>query len=153
MKNLKLGTYFYLHELIKSITAKRLGLDNDPLDYQLVNMMYLVQYVLDPIREAYGQPIIVTSGFRSSELNKAIGGSNSSQHTKGQAADIECPTGFNGELFHILYDSALFDQLIWEFGNDENPDWIHVSWTNGILRGDALQAIKDNGKVRYIHYG
>ena len=152
MLNLNLGKYFTLNEMCKSITAKRLNLLNSPGDYHIVNMLYLTQYLLDPIREAYGKPIIITSGYRSQELNKAIGGSSGSQHSNGQAVDIECSTGYNGDLFNLIYDSKLYDQLIWEFGDDQSPDWIHVSW-NSTLRGDELQAIKEDGKVRYVHYG
>lgn len=119
--------YFTLDELIKSSTAKRKGITNIPNSEQKKNLTLLVENILDPLREKYGQPIIVSSGFRCLELNKAVGGAISSQHVSGQAADIRSVNDTvqeNKKLFELA-KTLPFDQLIDEY----NYDWIHVSYS------------------------
>ena len=120
--------YFTLHELTRSATASRLKIDNTPSQEVVQNLELLVKNVLDPLREAYGKPIIVSSGYRCPKLNKAVGGVKNSQHMLGQAADIKTTSDSpadNRKLFDLARELKLpFDQLIDEFGYD----WIHISY-------------------------
>lgn len=122
--------YFTIKELTKSASATRLGFDNKPNKQQERNLINLVDNILDPLREKYGKPIIVTSGFRSEKLNRAIGGVKTSQHLTGEAADIrtvEDTPEENKKLFDLAQELDLpFDQLI----NEYNYDWIHISYSN-----------------------
>lgn len=133
--------YFTINEL----THTSHGL-NVPNAEQLANLTLLIERVLDPARIELNAPIKVTSGFRSLEVNKAVNGAPNSQHCKGQAADIVCFD--NKKLFLILQDME-FDQLIYEFGSDEQPGWIHVSFSKSINRNQVLRAIKSKGKTIY----
>ena len=121
--------FFTIQELINSDTAKKKGIKNIPSSEQEKNLIALVDNILDPLRLAYGKPIIITSGFRSNELNKAIGGSSTSQHRDGQAADIrtvEDTKSENKKLFDLIIKLDLpFDQLI----DEHNFDWVHVSYS------------------------
>lgn len=130
--------YFTLEELIKSSTARRKGIPNLPNGEQKENLIALVDNVLDPLRKLWGQPIIVTSGFRCTKLNRAVGGVAKSQHTKGQAADIrtvENTTMANKRLFDVAMRSGLpFDQLIDEYGYN----WIHISYNT---KGNRKQVL------------
>ena len=102
-----------------------------------------------------GGAIKVTSFFRSEKLNQAIGGSVSSQHCQGRAIDIDDVYGYktNAEMFNYIKNNLDFDNLIWEFGTDDNPDWVHVSYvSNERNRGQVLRAIKENGKTKYLNY-
>lgn len=121
--------YFTLNELTKSDAAKRSKINNTPNKQEESNLIALVNYILDPLREAYGKPIIVTSGFRCERLNKLVNGSKSSQHRYGQAADIrtvEDTIEENKKLFDLAQELNLpFDQLIDEY----NFDWVHVSYS------------------------
>ena len=142
-------------EGVYSITAMRRGIDNTPNEEQLANMKLLALKVFEPVREWVGGPIRVNSFFRSEELNKAIGGSSKSQHCKGQAIDIDdtrCHKT-NAEMFKFINDELDFDQLIWEFGDDKNPNWIHVSYvTHRENRKKLTVAYRDsNGKTKYKH--
>ena len=128
----KLSKNFTLEELTKSATAKRKGIDNEPNEDALVDLKRLAKEVLQPVRDKYGKPIIVTSGYRGEKLNKAIGGSKTSQHMLGQAADIEALDGNNAELFKIIKSmmedgKLMVGQLIWEYGTKKQPNWVHVS--------------------------
>ena len=140
-------------EGVYSITAMRRDIDNTPNEEQLTNMELLALEVFEPLREWVGGPIRVNSFFRSEELNKAIGGSSKSQHCKGQAIDIDdtrCHKT-NAEMFKFINDELEFDQLIWEFGDDKNPNWVHVSYVNEIdNRNRCLKAYKENGKTKYM---
>lgn len=129
---MNLGKYFTLEEMIKSQTALRRGIDNIPSDDELECLFELVKNVLDPIREHFGKPVTVNSGYRGKKLNKAIKGSKNSQHCKGQAADIEIIGISNYELACWIRDNMEFDQLILEFHNRKVPDsgWVHVSWVS-----------------------
>ena len=139
-------------EAIHSNTAKRFGIDNEPSHEQIANMMTIAEMIFQPLRSYVGGPIKITSFFRSPKLNKAIGGSKTSQHCKGQAMDIDDVYGHksNAEMFMYIKENLDFDQLIWEFGNDENPSWIHVSYVDAQEnRNRCLQAYKENGKTKY----
>ena len=148
---MKLSDNFTLAELTKSQTAKRLGIDNTPTPEQLENLIELCNKVLQPLRDAIG-PIRISSGLRVPALNKAIGGSKTSQHCaiNGAAADIDVED--NKKVFDYIKDNIQFDQLIWEFGDENQPDWVHVSYHYGKNRGQILRAVKKNGKTTYINY-
>lgn len=146
--------YFTLEELSKSATAKRLGIDNTPTTLIQSNLKALVDNVLDPLRAKWGAPIIVTSGYRSERLNKAVGGAANSQHTKGQAADIRTVSDSrvdNMRLLQCLLTSGLrFDQVICEYPDAYGrPDWIHISFNSNGNRMNELTAKKVNGKTIY----
>lgn len=149
---MNLSKNFTLKEMTKSVTAKRLGIDNTPNDEQIAFMRELCEAVLQPVRDALG-PITITSGLRVPALNKAIGGSSTSQHCalRGAAADIDMDEK-NPEIFNYIKDNLVFDQLIWEFGDNECPDWVHVSYHYGHNRGQILKAVKRNGKTTYIPF-
>ena len=139
-------------EGVYSITATRLGIDNTPGDDQLHFMEIIAEKVFEPLRKWVGGPIKINSFYRCSELNKAIGGSATSQHCKGQAMDIDDTFGkaTNAEMFHWIKENLDFDQMIWEFGDDDNPDWIHISYVSEDKnRNRCLRAYRDNGKTVY----
>lgn len=140
-------------EAIHSQTAKRKAIDNTPNPTQLENMKVTAEKVFEPLRAWVGGPIKVNSFFRSPELNTAIGGVASSQHCKGQAIDIDDVYGkrSNAEMFTYIREMLDFDQVIWEFGTDMNPNWIHVSYVSKEEnRNRCLKAYKDeNGKTKY----
>lgn len=142
--------YFTLQELTKSATAQRKGIKNDPSIQVCKALTALIEKVLDPLREAYGKPIIVTSGYRCEKLNKAVGGAASSQHVKGEAADIRSVQDSpeeNKKLFDLIVSLNLpFDQLINEYGYD----WVHVSY-GARHRRQKLKAVKKNGRTQYIY--
>lgn len=121
--------YFSIEELCRSETADAKGIDNSPSAVVRGNLEALVSNVLDPLREAFGKPIIVNSGYRSTLLNNILGGARSSQHTRGEAADITAEdVKDNKQLFEIIRENLPFDQLIWEKGTRTYPEWIHVSF-------------------------
>ena len=139
-------------EGVYSRTATRLDLDNTPNDEQLANMELVADEVFEPLRAWVGGPIKINSFFRSPKLNKAIGGSSKSQHCKGQAIDIDDTFGraTNAEMYHFIKDHLDFDQMIWEFGDDDNPDWIHVSYVSKEdNRNRCLKAYREDGKTKY----
>lgn len=142
-------------EATKSDTAIRLGIDNEPNEYQLSKMKFLAETIFEPTRRHFGKPIKVSSFFRSEELNSAVGGSSTSQHVKGEAMDIDndglSPT--NREIFDYIKDNLVFDQLIFEGGTKEDPDWVHVSKkSEGVNRGQVLRMSYKKGKVIYENY-
>ena len=139
-------------EGIHSITAIRKGIDNEPNEEQLANMKLVAEKVFEPLRIFINGPIKVNSFFRSPDLNKAIGGSTKSQHCKGQAIDIDDTYGkaTNAEMYWWIKENLDFDQMIWEFGNNDNPDWVHVSYVSSENnRNRCLKAYKENGKTKY----
>jgi len=139
-------------EGVYSRTALRLGIENKPNEEQLANMKLLAEEVFEPLRAYVGGPIKINSFFRLPELNKAIGGSTNSQHCHGQAIDLDDTFGrcTNAEMYEFIKKHLDFDQMIWEFGNDENPDWVHVSYVSeNQNRNRCLQAYKENGKTKY----
>ena len=140
-------------EGVYSITATRKGIDNTPNDEQLLNMVTIAEEVFEPLRSYVGGPIKINSFFRSPELNTTIGGSKTSQHCKGQAMDIDDTFGrmTNAEMYSWIKEYLEFDQMIWEFGDDDNPDWVHVSYVSEEdNRNRCLKAYKDKGKTKYM---
>jgi hypothetical protein len=148
----KISTHITLREGIESYTAKRKGIENIPSDYELTNMVGVAENIFEPLREWVGGPIKINSFFRSKELNKAIGGSSRSQHCEGRAIDIDDIYGYktNAEMFEYIKCNLDFDQIIWEFGGSDNPDWVHVSYVSPEEnRRRCLKAEKINGKTKY----
>lgn len=143
-----------LAEMINSATAKRLGINNEPTREHLQAMIRLAENVFQPIRNHFRVPIIVSSGYRSEALNKAVNGSKTSQHSKGEAMDIDMDNTSitNKQIFDFIKDNLIFDQLIFEFGTDSNPDWVHVSYKKVGNRKQVLRAIKQSGKTAYVPY-
>ena len=147
-----ISKHISLKEATKSNTAERLGIDNFPDSDALINMQTLAENVFEPLREFVGGPIYVSSFYRSKKLNTAIGGSKNSQHCKGQAIDIDdiYSGATNAEMFEYIKSNLNFDQLIWEFGDEHNPSWIHVSYVSKESnRNRILKATKENGKTTY----
>lgn len=140
----QLSEHFTLEEMTVSESAARLGIRNTPGKSVIRNLQLLCVNSLEPIREIIGAPIIVTSGYRSMELNSVIGGAVGSQHTLGQAADIICPGLSQEELFSQIRRTSCFDQLI-----DEFSSWVHVSYRYPNIRRDVLTARRRNGEVVY----
>ena len=139
-------------EGVYSNTAIRVGINNDPNDEQLENMELIANEVFEPLRVWVGGPIKINSFFRSPELNKAIGGSTKSQHCHGQAIDIDDTfnRATNAEMYEFIKEHLDFDQMIWEFGDEDNPDWVHVSYVSEAKnRNRCLQAYKENGRTKY----
>ncbi len=140
-------------EAIHSNTAKRKGIDNTPNIKQVETMKLTAEKIFEPLREFVGGPIKVNSFFRSPELNKAIGGSKTSQHCKGQAIDIDDVFGYktNAEMYNWVKENLNFDQMIWEFGTDMNPNWVHISYVSEEdNRNRCLKAYKDEyNKTKY----
>ena len=140
-------------EGVHSITAIRKGIDNEPNEEQLANMKLVANNVFEPLRVFVNGPIKVNSFFRSPDLNKAIGGSTKSQHCKGQAIDIDDTYGkaTNAEMYWWIKENLDFDQMIWEFGSNDNPDWVHVSYVSPDKnKNRCLKAYRDNGKTKYM---
>jgi len=150
---MKISEHISYKEATRSVTALRLGIDNTPNEYQLQNMELIAKNVFEPLRKAVGGPIKINSFMRVEKLNQAIGGSSRSQHCQGRAMDLDDTYGHwtNAEMYHYIKNNLDFDQMIWEFGNDENPDWVHVSYVDADSnRKRCLKAIKENGKTKYI---
>lgn len=150
---MKLSDNLTLKEVVHSNTAIKHGIDNSPTAEHLENLKAIATDVFQPIREHFGKPIYVSSGYRSYALNERIGGSTMSQHSKGQALDLDADVfgGLtNAQLFAYIAEFIVFDQLIWEFGDSKNPDWVHVSYKKeGKNRGQKLLAYKKGGKTLY----
>ena len=139
-------------EGVYSNTATRRGIDNIPDDEQLTNMKLLAEKVFEPLRAWVKGPIKINSFFRCPKLNTAIGGSSKSQHCTGQAIDLDDTFKFktNSEMYHYIKNNLEFDQLIWEFGDTNNPNWIHVSYVSPEKnRNRCLLAYKENKKTKY----
>lgn len=169
----KISKYLYLGDATKSYTAKKLGIKNEPLDWQLINIKNVAtniyDKVLDYLKMVYGTnaKLDVASFFRSPQLNKAIGGAfkiingkyvATSQHTRGEAIDLDTDTykiGTNKEIFNYIKDNLEFDQMIWEYGDNENPDWIHVSLKSDRPNRKQLLIAKldSRNKTYYTAYG
>ena len=151
----KLSANLTLVEVTKSSTAKRLGIDNIPTAEHLANLKLVAQNIFQPIREHFQKPINVSSGYRSKALNDATPGSSAtSQHCSGEALDLDqdsMTTGITNKMvFDYIKNNLNFDQLIWEFGDDNNPDWVHVSYeSTGRQRKQILKAVRVNGKTTY----
>ena len=152
---MQLSKNLALAEVMRSETAKRKGISNMPTPEHIENFKLLAENVFQPIREHFGVPIILSSGYRSKELNTAVGGALSSQHCTGEAIDIDMDgtTVKNAEVFNFIKDNLNFDQLIWEFGTDSNPDWVHVSYeSTGKQRKQILKAVKSSKGTSYVPY-
>jgi len=149
---MKISDHISMKEALRSNTAQRLGINNMPDNETLVTMQVTAQHIFEPLRNHFNEPIYISSFYRSPELNKAIGGSTNSQHCKGEAIDIDdvYSKASNADFFNYIKDKLEFDQLIWEFGDDENPAWVHVSYNLGKNRMRILKAIKENGRTKYI---
>tara|TARA_R110000803_G_scaffold145396_2_gene211210 strand:+ start:11 stop:466 length:456 start_codon:yes stop_codon:yes gene_type:complete len=148
---MKLSTNFSLDELTRSTTATRLCIDNTPSLRVIDGLQSLVDNVLQPVRDRLG-PIIISSGYRSPELNKAIGGSTTSDHCKGFAADIQINGFDNRELAEYIKGLCSFTQLILEFYQDGKPNsgWVHISYNPADLKNECLRAVKQAGKTVYL---
>ena len=154
---MKLSKYVSLAEVTRSDMAKRKGIDNSPTAEHLENLKVICEEVFDKVREYFGVPIFISSGYRSAVLNKAIGGSSTSDHNNGRALDLDQDGHGNGvtnaDVFNFIKDNLEFDQLIWEFGTDKNPDWVHVGYRKGENRKQVLEAHRDaQGKTKYKPY-
>jgi hypothetical protein len=161
---MQLSKNLALAEVTRSETAKRKGISNMPTPEHIENFKLLAENVFQPIRDHFGVPIRISSGYRSAALNKAIGGAGktvngvyipASQHCKGEAIDIDMDgtTITNKQVFDYIKDNLNFDQLIWEFGTNANPDWVHVSFdSSGKQRKQVLKAIKQGSKTSYVAF-
>jgi zinc D-Ala-D-Ala carboxypeptidase len=153
---MKLSPNLTLREAIKSATAIRHGLTNWPTDEHIENLKVTANEVFQPVRDHFNVPIGISSGYRSKELNRLIGGSLTSQHSVGQALDLDADIFggvTNAEIFYFIKDNIDFDQLIWEFGDEHEPAWVHVSYHSADdNRNQILIAEKVNGKTKYRNW-
>ena len=148
----KISDHISYKEATHSNTALRRGIDNIPDVEEIENMKLVAEKVFEPLRKFVGGPIKINSFYRSPELNVAIGGSKNSQHCKGQAIDLDDTYGHrtNASMFTYIKNHLDFDQIIWEFGDDDNPDWVHVSYVSPQEnRNRCLKAYKHQGKTKY----
>lgn len=156
----QISAHISLAESTKSTQASRLGIPNIPTPEAITNMRLVAENCFEPLREHHGKPIGITSFFRSKALNIAVGGAINSQHNAGvsselpeAAIDLDMDIFNNGmsnaEAFEWLRKNVEFDQLIWEFGNDKNPDWVHVSYREGQNRKRCLRSRKEGHKTVY----
>jgi zinc D-Ala-D-Ala carboxypeptidase len=149
---MKISEHLYLAEVIRSESAKRYGISNMPTEEHIANFKLLADNIFEPIRNHFKCPILISSGYRSKDLNNKIGGSKTSQHCFGQAIDIDMDgTDYgvtNADIFKYIKSDLPFCQLIWEFGTDSNPDWVHVSYSDR-HRKEILKATRINGNVKY----
>lgn len=137
-------------EAVKSQTAVRYGIDNTPAADTLIKMRYVAEETFEPTRLHFNGPLYISSFFRCETLNARIGGASSSQHVEGEAIDIDgdvFDTASNKQIFAFIYNNLHFDQLIWEYGTDNNPDWVHVSKTMNHDRNQVLRAVRGRGYV------
>ena len=154
----RLSPHITMAEAVHSNTAKRLGIENKPNPEQIACMLTIAEMIFEPLRVFVGGPIKINSFFRSPALNKAVGGATkngkpTSQHCKGEAMDLDDVYGHasNAQMFDWIRANLDFDQMIWEFGTDENPAWIHVSYVDAQEnRNRCLKAYKKNGKTKYM---
>lgn len=150
---MKLSKNLSLSEAVKSNTATRLGIDNTPEQWEINNLRAVAENIFQPVRDHFGVPIGVSSGYRSKALNKAIGGSKYSQHMIGEALDIDADIYgkvTNAEIFNYIKNNLEWDQMIWEFGDDEEPNWVHVSYKEaGENRKQLKRAYRDEKGIYY----
>lgn len=154
---MNLSEHLSVAEYIKSDTAKRKGIDNSMTAAHTENAKILAAKVFEPIRMHFNKPIYLSSGYRSKALNSAIGGSATSQHCSAEAMDLDQDDRGTGVTNRMVFDyikgNLDFDQLIWEFGDSQNPDWVHVSFkASGTQRKQILKAVRENGATKYIPY-
>lgn len=150
---MKLSRNLTLKEAVKSNTATRLGIDNKPDEWDIENLKAIAENIFQPIRDHFGVPIGVSSGYRGKDLNKAIGGSKYSQHMTGEALDIDADIHgkvTNADIFKFVKNNLHWDQMIWEFGDDEEPNWVHISYKpSGGNRKQIKRAYRDSKGVHY----
>ena len=151
---MKLSKNLSLNEVIKSNTAERRGIDNNPNETHLANLKYLAEQVFQPIRDHFGVHIYISSGYRSPALNEAIGGSPRSFHSHGMALDLDQDGRnkgvSNADVFFFIKENLPFSELIWEFGTEDNPNWVHVAIAKGRESEKKIKiAEKINGKTQY----
>lgn len=148
---MQISKHITLEEACKSATAEKLGIvNNNPSENVIKNMQLLAEKVFEPLRAHFKAPINISSMYRGQELNNHVKGSITSQHCTGEAMDIDNLKPTNKEIFDYIKDNLVFDQLIFEFGTKENPDWVHVSYeSSGKQRKEVLRAQKINGKTVY----
>jgi zinc D-Ala-D-Ala carboxypeptidase len=147
-----LSKYVNLSEVTTSVTAKRHGVNNTPNETQKASLKLVCESLFDKVREHFNVPIFISSGFRCEKLNTLVGGSKTSQHRLGEALDIDAYRygGItNKQIFDYIKGNLHFDQMIWEFGTNENPEWIHISYRAKGNRNSCLKAKKINGKTIY----
>ena len=158
---MNISEHISYNESITSESAVRHGIANIPNDEQLANMKATAEKIFEPLRTYLSNnirkkdsPIKINSFFRSVEVNKLIKGSSSSQHCEGKAMDLECnyPNFNNKDLFFLIKEKSIYDQLIWEFGDDKEPAWVHVSYNGNNNRKQVLSAIIQDGKTIYIPF-
>ena len=149
---MNLTANFTLSEMVKSETALRHDMDNTPGEAEIASLRLLCEKILQPVREHYGKGVKVNSGFRHPEVNAKVGGSKTSDHCKGQAADIEIPRVANADLAAHIVDTYKFTQVILEFYTPGVPDsgWVHVSYDPANLKNQVLTATKKDGKTVYL---
>lgn len=149
---MNLSKNFTLSEMTKSETALRHGMDNTPGKAEIANMVVLCEKVLQPVRDHYAKGVKVNSGYRHPEVNAKVGGSKTSDHTKGMAADIEIPGVSNHELAEWISKNLEFTQVILEFYTPGVPDsgWVHVSYDPADLKKQELTAVRRDGKTVYL---
>jgi hypothetical protein len=154
---MKLSQHLSLSEVTRSESAKRNGISNMPTEQHIANFKLLAEKVFEPVRVHFGVPIHISSAYRSIELNRVVKGSLTSQHCTGEAIDVDMdgsPSGVTNKMvFDYIKDNLEFDQLIYEFGDSKNPDWVHVSYeSTGKQRKQVLRAVRANGKTIYQNY-
>ena len=154
---MKLSKYVSLAEVTRSDTAKRKGISNEPTPEHLENLKVICEEVFDKVREHFGVPLFISSGYRSAALNKAIGGSSTSDHNNGRALDLDQDGHGNGvknkDVFNFIKDNLEFDQVIFEHRRaDGDCDWVHVGYRKGANRKQVLEAYKEGGKTKYKSY-
>jgi len=140
-----------LKDLTYSDTAIKHNIENIPNQEVIENLQVLFDNIIIPLHLKFRGNIFCTSGYRSRALNKILKGASNSQHCKGEAVDLKHTSGDNKAIFDYLLTLS-FDQLIWEFGNDQQPAWVHVSYVKGMNRNQVLKAIKVSGITRYVSY-
>jgi hypothetical protein len=152
----KLSNHISWKEATNSNTATRKGISNEPSPDQVGNMIELAVKVFEPLREWVGQAIRINSMFRSEALNTAIGGSSTSQHCANNGAAMDIDDDYcektNAEMFNWIKDNLDFDQMIWEFGTTDNPDWVHVSYKSEGNRKQILKAVRVDGRTKYLPF-
>jgi zinc D-Ala-D-Ala carboxypeptidase len=153
---MQLSAHLSVAEYIKSDTAKRKQISNEMTPAHLENAKILAAKIFEPIRVHFGKPIYLSSGYRSEALNSAVGGSLTSHHCMAFAMDLDQDDRGTGVTNRMVFDfikaNLNFDQLIWEFGTDQNPDWVHVSYVGAGNRKQVLKAVKSGNSTKYIPF-
>lgn len=153
----QISPHISYNEAIRSDVAKRYGIKNEPDEMQLARMRLVAEKVFEPLRNHFNVPIFISSFFRTKTLNVLIHGANNSEHMafKGAAMDLDAEL-FGGvtnkQIFEYIKDNLDFRQLIWEFGTNDDPNWVHVSYSEGDNKKEILRAVSVNGVTRYLPY-